>query len=86
MIPHAKLLKKFVNFNENSREKLKLNDNKSLLVTTAVDQRYRLSAFPSYLKNNAKDQLKLEVKNYICFEANQDGYSPILPQEKPKSS
>ena len=63
-----------------------MNDNKLLLVTTAVDQRYRLSAFPSYLKNNAKDQLKLEVKNYICFEANQDGYSPILPQEKPYTS
>ena len=86
MIPHAKLLKKFVNFNENSREKLKLNDNKSLLVTTAVDQRYRLSAFPSYLKNNVKEQLKLIIKKHICFEANQDGDSPILPQEKPYTS
>ena len=63
---------------------LNLNDNKLLLVTTAVDPRYRLSAFPSYLKNNVKEQLKLNVKKHICFEANQSGDSPILPPEKSK--
>ena len=34
---------------------LNMNDNKLLLVTSAVDPRYRLSAFPSDLKNNIKD-------------------------------
>ena len=53
-------------------------------MTTAVDQRYRLSAFPSYLKNSVNEQLKLEVKKHICLKVNQDGDSPILPQEKPK--
>ena len=41
---------------------LNLNDNKLLLVTTAVDQRYRHYAFLSYLKNNVKEQLKSNVK------------------------
>ena len=31
---------------------INLNDNKKLLVTTAVDPRHRLSAFFSYLKNS----------------------------------
>ena len=61
-----------------------MNEKKLLLVTTAVDQRYRLSAFPSYLKNNVNVQLKLNVKKQIPFEANQKGDFPILPQEKPK--
>ena len=34
---------------------LNLNNNKLLLVITAVDLRYRLSAFSSYLKNNVKE-------------------------------
>ena len=62
-----------------------MNDNKLLLVTTAVDPRYRLSAFPSYLKNNVKELLKLEVKKHICFKADQSSDSPTLPPEKPKS-
>ena len=64
---------------------LNMNDNKLLLVTTAVDPRYRLSAFPSYLKNNVKELLKLEVKKHICFKADQSSDSPTLPPEKPKS-
>ena len=58
--------------------------NIALLVTTAVDPRYRHSAFPSRLKNNVKQQLRLEVKKHICFEANQGGDSLILTPEKPK--
>ena len=61
-----------------------MNDNKFLLATTAVDPRYRLSAFISYLKNNVKMQLKFNVKKQISFEADQKGDSPILPPEKPK--
>ena len=67
-----------------NNENLNSNDNKLLLVTTAVDPRYRLSAFLSYLKNNAKEQLKLNVKKYICFEAHQVCNSSILPPEIPK--
>ena len=63
-----------------------MNDYKLLLVTTAVDPRYRLSAFPSYLKNNVKEQLKFNVKNHFYFGAEQKGDSPILPPEKPKPS
>ena len=54
-------------------------------MTTAIDQRYRLFAFPSYLKNSVKEKLKLVLKKHICSGANQDGDSPILLQEKPKS-
>ena len=61
-----------------------MNDNKLLLVTTAVDPRYQLSAFPSYLKNDVKGQLKINVKKHISFEADQKGESHILPPEKPK--
>ena len=68
----------------NNKNHLDLNDNKLLLVTTAVDTRYRLSAFPSYIKNNVKELLKLNVKTHICCEADQSGDSPILPSEKPK--
>ena len=34
--------------------------------------------------NNVEEQLKLNVKKHICFEANQGSDSPILPPEKPK--
>ena len=61
-----------------------MNDNKLLLVKTAVDPQYRLSAFHSYLKNNIKEQLKCNVKKHISFEADQKGDFPILPPEKPK--
>ena len=44
-----------------SNNNLNMNYNKLLLVTTTVDLRYRLSAFPSYLKNNVKEQLKINV-------------------------
>ena len=57
---------------------LKLNYNK-IKVTTAVYQRCRLSAYAANLKNNLKEQLKLKVKKHVCFEANQDGESSILP-------
>ena len=107
IIPHAKLLTKFVNYYESSEKasdvckilaknigeacvrrfytnnnNLNMNDNKLLLVTTAVDPRYRLSAFPSYLKNNVKELLKLEVKKHICFKADQSSEFPTLPPEK----
>ena len=61
-----------------------MNENKLLLVKTAVDPRYRLSAFPSYLKNIFKEQLKFNIKKQFSFEAGQKGDSHILPQEKPK--
>ena len=60
-----------------------MNDNKLRPVTTAVDPRYRFSAFPSCLKNNSKKQLKFNLKKHIFFEADQKGYSSILPPEKP---
>ena len=40
-----------------------MNDNKLLLVTTAIDLRYRLSLFPSYRKNFVKEKLKFNLKN-----------------------
>ena len=46
-----------------------MNDNKLLLVTTAIDLRYRLSLFPSYRKNFVKEKLKFNVKKPISFEA-----------------
>ena len=61
-----------------------MNDNKLLLVTTAVDQRYRLSVFPSYLKNYVKEQLKFNVIKLISFEADYKYDSPMLPSDKPK--
>ena len=63
---------------------LNLNDNKLKLFTTAVDPRYRLSAFLSYLKNNVKEQLKLNAKKHKSFEVDQSGDSPILLSEKLK--
>ena len=60
-----------------------MNDNKLLLVTTAVDPRNRLSTFPTYLKNNVKKQLNVNIKKHIFFEADQDGDSSILPLETP---
>ena len=64
-----------------SNNNLNLNDIKLVLVTTAVDPWYRLFAFPSYLENNVKEQLKSNVKKHICFKANQDCDSPKLPLE-----
>ena len=61
---------------------LNLNDNKLKLFTTAVDPRYRLSAFHSYFKTNVKEQLN--VKNHIDFEADQSVDSLKLPPEKAK--
>ena len=63
---------------------LNIIDNKLLHVTTAVDPWYQLSAFPSYLKNNIKEQLKFIVKKHISFEADQKGDSSVLSQKKPK--
>ena len=57
-----------------------MNDNKLILVTTAVHPRFR----PSYLKNNVKEQLKFNVKNSISLEAYQKCESPMLPPDKPK--
>ena len=67
---------------------LNTNDNKLLQLTTAVDLRHRLPAFPSYLKSNVKKQLKLYIKKHISFKADQKVDSPILPTEipEPKSS
>ena len=57
-----------------------MNDNKLLLVTTAVDLRYRLSIFPFYLKNYVKEQLNFNVK----IEVNQKRDSPMLLPDKSK--
>ena len=72
--------RRFYTINNN----LNMNDNKLMLVTTAVDSRYRLYVFPSYLKNYVKEQFKSNIKKHICFEANQSGDSSILPPEKSK--
>ena len=53
-------------------------------MTTSVNQKNQISAFHSYLKNNVKEQLKLNVEKHICFEIDQSGFSPILPKEKLK--
>ena len=50
--------------------------NKILLVTKAVNPRYRLSAIPSNLKNNLT-QLNFKVKKYIFFKTDQEVDSPI---------
>ena len=42
----------------------KLNDTSLPLVSTAVDPRYRLSVFPSELKEMIEKLLKIEVINY----------------------
>ena len=55
-----------------------------MIVTIAIDPRYRLFAFLSYLTNNVKEQLKLKVQKHICSEADISDDSPILPPEKPK--
>ena len=60
-----------------------MNDNILLLITTAVDPRYRLSAFPSYLKNYVKEQIKFNFKELISFEADQKSGSPMMPPHKP---
>ena len=52
-----------------------LIDNNLLLVTTAVDPRYRLSVFPSELKENVEKLLQMEVKKYSRREARQRGDS-----------
>ena len=61
-----------------------MNENKLLLVTTVVDQRYWLSVFPSYLKNYVEEQLKVNFNKPISFEADQKSNSPMLPPDKPK--
>ena len=61
-----------------------MNNIKLLHVTTALDPWYRLSAFLSYLKNNVKEQLKLNAKKHKSFEVDQSGDSPILLSEKLK--
>ena len=50
-----------------------MNDNKLLLVITAIDQQYRHSAFPSTLRNNVQELLEFNVKKHILFEADQKG-------------
>ena len=55
-----------------------------LSVTTAINQRYRLSAFPSYIKNDVKELHKLKIKLNTCCEDNQSCAFPILPSENPK--
>ena len=50
---------------------LNLNDNSIMLTTTAVDPRYRLSVFPSKLKEKVKTLLQMEVKKHSSCEANE---------------
>ena len=65
---------------------LNLNDNSLLLTTTAVDPRYRLSAFSSKLKEKANTLLQMEVKKHSCCEANERCDSPThKPLESSKS-
>ena len=65
---------------------LNLNDNSLLLTTTAVDPRYRLSVFPSQLKEKVKTLLQMEVKKHSSCEANERCDSPThKPLESSKS-
>ena len=50
---------------------LNLNDNSLLLITMAVDPRYRLSVFLFELKEKVKKLLQMEVKKHSRREANQ---------------
>ena len=68
---------------------LNLNDNSLLLTTTAVDPRYRLSVFPSQLKEKVKTLLQMEVKKHSSCEANERSDSPThktLESSKSQSS
>ena len=65
---------------------LNLYDNTLLLITTAVDPRYRLSVFPFELKEKVKTLLHMEVKKHSRCEANQRCDSPThQPLESSKS-
>ena len=65
---------------------LNLNDNSLLLTTTAVDPRYRLSGFPSKLKEKVKTLLQMEVKKHSSCEANERCDPPThKPLESSKS-
>ena len=62
-----------------------MNDNILLLVTTAVDPRFRLSGFPSELKVKVEMLLQIEVKNNSWSETRQrGGSSTYLPLKSPK--
>ena len=56
-----------------------------ILLTTAIDPRYKLNFFPENLKNKVKRQLKSEVKNHSCRETCQSVEVSLVPPKKPKA-
>ena len=56
-----------------------------ILLTTAIDPRYKLNFFPENLKNKVKRLLKSEVKNHSCRETCQSVEVSLVPPEKPKA-
>ena len=56
-----------------------------ILLTTAIDPRYKLNIFPGNLNNKIKRLLKSEVKNYSCRKTFQSVEVSLVPPEKPKS-
>ena len=64
-------------------------DSSLLLVTTAIDQRYRLSVFPSELKDKVETLLQMKFKKHSRREARQRDDSPTYQppnSSKPQSS
>ena len=56
-----------------------------ILLTTAIDPRYKLNIFPENLKNKIKRLLKSEVKNHGCRETCQSVEVSLVPSKKPKA-
>ena len=52
---------------------INLHDNDFVLLTWAVNQRYRLGFFPYNLKQKVVMLLKSEIKNHCCCETGQSG-------------
>ena len=71
-------------YTTNNSSRLNLNDNSWLLVTTAVDPRYRLSVFPPSLKSKVDSLLELEVRRHSCRDTGQSDDSLIVPPKNPK--
>ena len=55
-----------------------------ILLTTAIDPRYKLNFFPENLKNKVKRLLKSEVKNHSCRETCKSVEVSLVPPEKLK--
>ena len=72
-------------YTTNNSKRINLHDNDLFLLTTAVDQRYRLDFYPANLKQKVGRLLKSEVKNQSCRETGQTGQVPLVPLNKTKA-